>query len=306
MRVIFMGTPDFAVPALEKLIASKHEVIAVYTKEPKPAGRGYMEIKSKTHQIAEAHAITVYTPRNFKNSEDIETFLSLKADITVVAAYGLILPQAILSGSKYGCINIHPSSLPRWRGAAPLHHTILAGDAMTAVCIMHMDEGLDTGDIYLMRTLAVPENMTANELHDITSELGGTMVLEVLDLIATSQAKRTVQPNEGVTYAHKLSRNHERIDWQRKVFEIHCQIRAFSPRPGAYFIYKGEVIKIISAEYHERIHHEIPGTVLDASLSIACGSGILKPVVLQREGKKMMDASAFLRGYPINKGEVLS
>jgi len=300
-----MGTPDFAVPALQKLIASEHEVVAVYTKEPKPAGRGYEEIKSKTHLIAEANAIPVYTPKNFKNPEDIDKFISLKADIAVVAAYGLILPKAILEGSKHGSINIHPSRLPRWRGAAPLHHTILAGDATTAVCVMNMDEGLDTGDIYLMRELAVPETMTAKELHDITAELGGTMVLEVLDLLATGQAKRIAQSNEGIAYAHKLTRDHEKIDWSRSAFEINCQVRAFSPRPGAYFTYKGEAIKVISAEYQKDDQQEAAGTVLDDNLNIACGSGILKPLMLQREGKKVMDAAAFLRGYPIHKGEVL-
>lgn len=305
MRVIFMGTPDFAVPALQKLIASEHEVVAVYTKEPKPAGRGYEEIKSKTHIIAEANAIPVYTPKNFKSPEDIDTFIGLKADIAVVAAYGLILPKAILEGSKYGCINIHPSKLPRWRGAAPLHHTILAGDAKTAVCVMHMDEGLDTGDVYLMRELEVSETITTKDLHDITAELGGTMVLEVIDLLLAGKANRTPQLEEGITYAHKLTRDHEKIDWSRSAFEIACQVRAFSPRPGAYFTHKGDTIKVISAEYQKGEQHQASGTVMDDNLSIACGGGILKPLLLQREGKKVMDVAAFLRGYPINKGEVL-
>lgn len=300
-----MGTPDFAVPTLQKLIDSNHEIIAVYTKAPKAAGRGYPEIKSKIHLLAEKHSITVYTPKSFKAYEDIDNFTNLKADIAVVAAYGLILPKAILGSPKYGCINVHPSKLPRWRGAAPIQHTILAGDKTTAVCIMDMEEGLDTGDVYLTHEINIPDTMTAKELHDITAEKGGSMVLETLDLIAAGTAVRSRQPAEDVAYAHKLSRSDEVIDWNKDAFTCHCLVRAFSPRPGAYFSYNSETIKIISSYYSTESHKEKPGTVLDDSLSIACGRGILKPTLLQREGRKMIYTAAFLRGFPIPKGSIL-
>jgi methionyl-tRNA formyltransferase len=292
-----MGTPDFALPALSQLIASRHEVIAVYTKEPKPAGRGYAEVKSKTQVLAEQHGITVYTPKNFKDPKDVEAFVNLKADVAVVAAYGLLLPKSILEGTRLGCINIHPSVLPRWRGAAPLQHTILAGDKSTEVCIMHMDEGLDTGDVYLRAPLQIPENMTIKELHDITARMGGEGVLKVLEQLEKGTAQRTPQSTEGVTYAHKLTREHERIDWQQSAFAIYCQIRAFAPRPGAYFTYNNEVIKILAAEYSEDTTGAQPGTIIDENFSIACAQGIIRPTLLQREGKKAMDAASFLRGF---------
>lgn len=297
MKIVFMGTPHFAVPALTKLIASEHQVIAVYTKEPKPAGRGYAEIKSAIHNLADSNGIKVLTPKNFKTQEAIDQFKSLQADIAVVAAYGIILPKSILEIPKYGCINIHPSLLPKWRGAAPLQRTIFEGDKETAVCIMQMDEGMDTGDILLQKNIALDDKITVSELHDLTSDIGADMVLKVLDSVA--EIKPIRQSTEGVTHAKKLTPLDEIIDWNKSAEQINCQIRALSPRPAAYFKYNGEKIKIISAQYSNEKHSFDIGRVIDNNLSIACNGGILKPLLLQREGKKMIYTDAFLRGFVI-------
>lgn len=306
MKIIFMGTPDFAVPTLKKLISSKHEIIAVYTKPPKPSGRGYAESKSPIHLIAEENNIKVFTPSTLKTPETIEEFKNLKADTAVVAAYGLILPQAILEASKHGCINIHPSKLPRWRGAAPLQHTILAGDKETAICIMQMDTGMDTGDILAEKNLTLDDKITAKELHDKTSEIGADMVLEALDLLEKGQINRQKQNSDGVTHAHKITKEHEKINWNKTAFEINCQIRTLSPRPGAYFKFNEENIKIIQADYSMEKHDYEPGTVSDDKLTIACKTGFIYPKLLQREGKKMIYTDAFLRGFNIAKGAVLN
>ena len=306
MKVVFMGTPDFAVPALQKLIESNHEIIGVYTKPPKPAGRGYQEIKSKIHLLAEQNGLNVYAPTTLKSELNFNQLAALQPDVIVVAAYGLILPKNVLELSKFGAINIHPSKLPRWRGAAPIQHTILAGDKDTSVCIMQMDEGLDTGDILLQKELQVPHDMTAYELHDIAAKIGGDMVLEVLSQFESNTANPQKQTEEGLVYASKLTREDEAIDWTKSAFEINCQIRTFTPRPGAYFKFNNEIIKIIKATYDDSVHTHKAGEVLDDNLSIACGKGVLKPLLLQREGKKQIYTDAFLHGFPIPKNSVLS
>lgn len=305
MKVVFMGTPDFAVPALQKLIESEHNIIGVYTKPPKPAGRGYQEIKSKIHVLAEQNGLNVFVPSTLRTELNFNQLAELKPDVIVVAAYGLILPKNVLELPKFGAINIHPSKLPRWRGAAPIQHTILAGDKETSVCIMQMDEGLDTGDILLQKELAVPEDMTAYELHDVTAKMGGDMVLEVLTMLENNTAKPMKQTEEGLVYASKLSREDEAIDWTKSAFEINCKIRTFTPRPAAYFKYNDEIIKIIKANYDNSAHTYKAGEVVDDNLSIACGSGVLKPLLLQREGKKQIYTDAFLRGFSIPKNSVL-
>ncbi len=302
MKIIFMGTPDFAVPTLQSLINSKHEIVGVYTKPPKPAGRGYQEVKSKIHEIAEQNNLPLFTPTTFKEPRNVEQFHSLQADIAVVVAYGLILRKDILEAPKFGCINVHPSKLPRWRGAAPIQHTILAGDKGTAVCVMQMDEGMDTGDIILQEDLIISQEMTAKELHDKTSEIGARLVLQTLEQIERGETKRTKQSEEGLIYATKITRDLEAINWYKSAEEIYNQIRTFSPRPGAYFKYNGEIIKIISAKFSNVNSQHNAGLVIDDNLSIACGAGILTPTLLQREGKKMIYADAFLRGFPIPKG----
>lgn len=294
-----MGTPDFAVPSLKALINSNHQIVAVYTKEPKPAGRGYSEVKSAIHQLADQHGLQVITPKNFKLDADVEQFKNLGADIAVVAAYGLILPQSILSIPKYGCINLHPSKLPRWRGAAPIQRTILAGDPDTDICIMQMDVGMDTGDILVRQNFTIPGNMTSKELHDECAQIGGDLFLQTLQQIEQGVATPIKQSEDGVLHATKISREEELINWNRSAFEIHCQIRAFAPRPGAYFELNGEKIKILAADYIMDSHDYAPGTVMDEALTIACNGGFLKPQLLQREGRKMIYVDAFLRGFPI-------
>ncbi len=307
MRIIFMGTPQFAVPALAKLIDSEHEIVAVYTMPPRPAGRGQLDIQSSIHALALQHGLNVLTPKNFKDDVDYQQFASLKADVAVVAAYGVILPERILNATKHGCINIHPSKLPRWRGAAPIQHTILAGDKETSVCIMKMDKGMDTGDIILERTLAVNESMTSQELHDITSKIGAEMVLEVLMQLETGTAKMRKQAELGETHARKIERADERLDFGKSSYLVNAQVRAFSPRPGAYFTFNGENIKIIEAESLTSLETNAPpGTVIDDDLTIACKGGALKPMLLQREGRKMIYLEAFLRGFKIPKGALLT
>lgn len=300
-----MGTPHFAIPALESLISSEHEIVAVYTKPPKEAGRGYNVQKSPIHELAEKHGLKIFTPATFKIQENVDEFLKIDADVVVVAAYGLILRKVILDAKKFGCINIHPSKLPRWRGAAPIQHTILSGDSDTSVCIMQMDEGLDTGDIILEEPVSITSDMTAYQLHDYCALLGGKMVLQVLELLQNSAAKRIKQNEVGVTYANKITKDDEKIDWSKSAFEINCKIRALTPRPAAYFEYKGEKIKIIQAEVIEQYSASQAGTIHDEEFTIVTGNGMLKPTLLQREGRKMIYTDAFLRGFEIKVGDVL-
>jgi methionyl-tRNA formyltransferase len=308
MRIVFMGTPSFAVPALRHLQESEHEVVAVYTKPPKPSGRGHKLIKSPVHQLAEGYGLQVHSPKSLKPVEEVAALQALKPDVVIVAAYGLILRKEVLELPKHGCINIHPSALPRWRGAAPIQRTIMAGDKSTDMCIMRMDEGLDTGDVILRQQYDIPANMTASELHDEMAELGGKLVLKVLAQIEQGGVSYTKQSEEGITYADKLTKEDEVIDWHRSAYEINCQIRALSPRPGAYFTYNNEIIKIITAEVlpNENGVGYSPGEVIDQELHIACKDGIIKPILLQRQGKKMIYTDAFLRGFEIPKGAKLA
>lgn len=302
-----MGTPQFAAVSLGRLITSKHEIIAVYTMPPKPAGRGHQDTRSQVHKLADKHFLNILTPKNFKDEEVCKQFEGFKADIAIVVAYGMLLPGRILNAPKHGCINIHISKLPRWRGAAPIQHTILAGDKETSVCIMKMDKGLDTGDIMLEHELKVDDDMTASKLHDITADIGADMIVEVLRQIETGTVNLRKQSEIGATYARKIERVDEKLDFNKSAYLVNAQIRTFSPRPGAYFSYLGENIKIIEATIDETFKTDAkPGTVIDSDLTIACGSGVLRPNLLQREGRKMIYRDAFLRGFGIPKGVVLS
>jgi methionyl-tRNA formyltransferase len=305
MKIIFMGTPEFAVPVLNALLNSEHQVVAVYTRAPKEAGRGQKLAKSPIHLLAEEADLTVMTPTTLKTEEEIAKVKSFGADIIVVAAYGMILQPPVLEACPYGCINIHPSSLPRWRGASPIQRSVMAGDKTSEVCIMKMDEGLDTGDVILRRGVIIGESKTVSELAIEMAELGGELLLEALDLIASSKAIYTPQHEEGLVYAHKLTKEDEIINWDKSAELVNCQIRALSPKPGAYFIYNNEIVKIITANYTTEGHNAMPGTVIDNELTIACGEGVLKPTLLQRAGKKMIYTDAFLRGFPIKKGAIL-
>lgn len=288
MRVIFMGTPDFAAPTLQALIdAPEHDVVAVYSQPPRPSGRGHKVTPSPVHQLAEKHDIHVFTPTSLKPEEAQNRFREHGAEMAVVAAYGLLLPKAILEGCAKGCINVHPSSLPRWRGAAPIQHTILAGDATTDMCIMQMDEGLDTGDILWRETVNVPDNMTAGELHDQMAQLGAACILKTLAQYDTL----TPQPQQGEpTYAHKLTKAHTPIVWTQDSASILNQIRGLNPYPTARCMVGGEEVKVFAAER----------TNSPSSLTFSCGDGVtLRITELQRPGKKRMHAEDALRGWDL-------
>ncbi len=306
MKVIFMGTPSFAVPALKALIASQHDVIAVYTNAAKNVGRGHKLSVTAVHQVAQENSIPVYTPAKLTTPEAVEEFAALGADVACVAAYGKLLRPNILQSPKFGCLNIHPSLLPRWRGAAPLQRTIMAGDEQTAVCIMQMDAGLDTGDILMQQALDVPLCMTASQLHDVTAQLGAELLVKTLDRLQAGDAIAPIKQVGEPTYAEKLCPEDELIDWYKDAKQVQCLIRALSPKPAAYFMYKKQKIKIIAAEYDlEANSAHAPGTVVDDKLSIQCAKGLLKPTLVQREGKKMIYTDAFLRGFPIEAGIIL-
>ena len=305
MKIIFMGSPEFAAPTLSKLINHDCEIIAVYTKPSTHSGRGLRENKSVIHNLAEKYSLKVLTPKKLRTSDNIEQFKSLNPDIVIVAAYGLLIPKEFLEIPKHGFINIHPSDLPRWRGAAPIQRTIMAGDKKTAICIMKMDEGLDTGDIILRKEILLDDEITAKELHDKCSELGGEMILDVLGLLKKGAIEFTKQSHEGVTYADKIKSEEELINFNATAFEINNKIRAFSPRPSAYFIYKNEAIKIINAKAEKSSQNYLSGTVIDNKLGIACKDGIIRPILLQRHGRKMMYTDAFLRGFVISVGSKL-
>lgn len=306
MKVIFMGTPSFAVPTLKALINSEHEVVAVYSKPPKPAGRGQALLKSQIHQVAEDSGLPVFTPSSLKPAEEVAQLQQLAPDVIIVTAYGLILRPEVLSIPKYGCINIHPSDLPRWRGAAPIQRTILAGDRETAMCIMKMDAGLDTGDVIIRHKVKLDEQITASELHDQMAELGAALLLQALAEIEKETATYHPQSEQGLTYADKLEAADEKINFNQSAYMANCQVRAFSPRPGAYFNYMDEAIKVITAEYTIEQHHHTPGTVVDEGLKIACKDGFLQPMLLQRPGRKMIYTDAFLRGFSVTVGTILS
>ncbi len=304
LRLIFMGTPDFAAPALAALIEAGHEVACVYCQPPRPAGRGKKMRAGPVHGFAEARNIPVRTPANLKGASEQEAFAALDADIAVVAAYGLILPKAILDAPRLGCLNIHASLLPRWRGAAPIERAILEGDARTGVTIMQIDQGLDTGAMLLQRKIPIDARTTAGNLHDALAALGAAMIVEALDRLAAGDLKPKPQPARGVTYANKVDPGEFRIDWNASAAKIGRVVRAFAPR--AWFEFEGERIRVLEAKVSGGTSKEPPGTVLDDRLTIACGKGVLRPTIVQRAGKSAMDASAFLRGTPISRGTLLS
>jgi methionyl-tRNA formyltransferase len=295
-----MGTPDFSVPILENLIYAGHEVAAVYSQPARPAGRGHQLRPSPVAAAAEARGILVRTPKSLKSVEEQEAFAALKADVAIVAAYGLILPKAILDAPRQGCINVHASLLPRWRGAAPIQRCIEAGDHVTGVTIMQMDEGLDTGAMLLMEDIAITPTTTGGSLHDDLSAMGARMAVEALRRLEAGSLLATPQPPEGVTYAAKLAKEEGRVDWRRSAAEIDRQLRAFTPWPGVWFEFKGERIKLISAKPVEGKGE--PGQVLDDQLTVACGEGALKIGTLQRAGKGAMTAADLLRGFAVPAG----
>ena len=304
MRIIFMGTPEFAVPALEALHDAAHEIVCVYTQPPRPAGRGKKLQPSPVHKTAERLGIEVRHPVSLKSAEEQEKFAALGADVAVVAAYGLILPQPILDAPEHGCINIHASILPRWRGAAPIHRAILAGDAVTGVTIMQMEAGLDTGPMLAMVRTPI-EDKTTGELTEELAELGAQLMVGTLRDLAIHVP--VAQDDEDATYAPKIDKAEARIDWSKPAEEIERLARGLAPFPGAWFEMDGangpERVKLLRAEVTEGWGDA--GEVLDEDFTIACGTGSIRPVRLQRAGKPAMDRADFLRGKPVSKGVVL-
>lgn len=301
LRLAFMGTPDFAVPALEALLAAGHQVVAVYSQPPRPKGRGHQVQKSPVHQAAERANIPVYTPLNLKTAEDQQQFADLNLDAAVVAAYGLILPKAVLAAPRMGCINIHASLLPRWRGAAPIVRALLAGDVETGNTIMQMDVGLDTGAMWLKKSIPITSESTAQSLHDELSELGGRMIVEALDGIASGMLQAVPQPEAGVLYAEKLRKEESLIDWNHDAVDLERKVRALNPWPGVAFESHNERIKILSAKAVDG--KALPGTLLDDQLTIACGTGALRILRAQRPGRSATDGEAFLRGFSVRVGD---
>ncbi len=297
MRLVFMGTPDFAVETLKALEEAGHEIACVYSQPPRPAGRGLAEQPSPVHAFAASKGIEVRTPVSLKAPEEQARFADLKADAAVVAAYGLLLPKAILDAPRLGCFNIHASLLPRWRGAAPIQRAIMAGDPETGVTIMRMEEGLDTGPMCKVGRLAITPETTAQSLHDALAAIGARLMVEVLaqETIACSP-----QPADGVTYAKKIDKAEARIDFSKTAAEVRNHIHGLSPFPGAWFQAKGARIKVLLCETVEATGK--PGTFIDDSLCIACGSGAIRLQKLQREGKGAMEAEEFLRGFSIPHG----
>jgi methionyl-tRNA formyltransferase len=300
MRLIFMGTPDFAVPTLNALVAAGHDVCAVYSQPPRPANRGKKLTPSAVQKRAEELGLDVRTPTSLKSVEAQAEFAALNADVAVVAAYGLILPQAILDAPTHGCLNVHGSLLPRWRGAAPVQRAILAGDAETGVCIMQMEAGLDTGPVRLVGRTTVA-GKTAGALTAELAELGASLMVQVLgDLPAYPAA---AQPNEGVTYAAKIDKAESRLDFSAGADEVARKVRAFNPVPGAWFQYAGERYKVLKAEIVDS--QGIAATVLDDRLTIACAVGALRPTMIQKAGRPAMSAEDLLRGHIIASGTLI-
>ncbi|WP_299025386.1 methionyl-tRNA formyltransferase [uncultured Sulfitobacter sp.] len=298
MRIVFMGTPDFSVPVLDALVEAGHEIAAVYSQPPRPAGRGKKDRASPVHQRAEILGLDVRTPVSLRTDEALTEFMALNADVAVVVAYGLILPQAILDAPVRGCLNIHASLLPRWRGAAPIHRAIMAGDAQTGVCIMQMEAGLDTGPVLLREAVDIGARETTAQLHDRLSVLGADLIVRALGALDSLAAQ--VQPEDGVTYAAKIDKAEAQIDWGRPAVEIDRQIRGLSPFPGAWFEHDGVRIKVLESHLVENAGPA--GAVLDGALHVACGEGAVALTRLQKAGKGAQDAETFQRGAQIAVG----
>ncbi|MFZ9485593.1 MAG: methionyl-tRNA formyltransferase [Alphaproteobacteria bacterium] len=304
MRVVFMGTPAFAATALAAIADAGHEVACAYSQPPRPAGRGHRETRSDVHELAAARGIPVRTPARLRDPAEHAAFAALDADIAVVAAYGLILPRPVLDAPRHGCINIHASLLPRWRGAAPIQRAILAGDRETGVCIMRMEEGLDTGPVLLRAAMPIGDEATAGTLHDALAALGARLVVEALRGVAAGTLRAEPQPEAGVTYASKIAKEEARLGWTRPATELARAVRGFNPFPGAFFELGGERIRVLAARAEPGRGE--PGTALDDALLVACGEGALRARVVQRAGRAAMDAADFLRGRAVPTGTRLS
>ena len=300
MRLAFMGSPEFAVPALRAIHGAGHLIAAVYCQPARPAGRGQAVRRCPVHLLADELGLPVRTPSRLRTDQEAQAaFAALDLDVAVVAAYGLILPQAMLDAPRRGCLNIHGSLLPRWRGAAPIHAAVLAGDRETGITIMRMDAGLDTGPMLLRQSVPITAETTTAHLHDVLADIGARLILEAL----ASPPVAVPQPEDGATYAPKLTRDDGRIDWSESAEAIHRRVRAFDPWPGTSTLLEGNLLKILAvkAVYGDGP----PGTVLDSSLTVACGNGAVTLTRVQLAGRAALDGSAFLRGHPVPAGTVL-
>jgi methionyl-tRNA formyltransferase len=304
LRLVFMGTPDFAVATLLEIVGSGHDVVAVYTRAPQPAGRGMAERPSPVAREAERLELPIFTPKSLKGSEAAEVMRTHGAGAAVVVAYGLILPKSILDVFPLGCFNLHASLLPRWRGAAPIHRAIMAGDKESGVMAMKMEEGLDTGPIAMADRVPIGPDMTAGELHDMLAPRGAKLMLVALSALARGTLQLTPQPENGATYATKIDKSETRIDWTKPWNEVHNHCRGLSPFPGAWFDLAGGRVKVLRTTKGEG--KGAPGAVLDDRLTIACGDGAVRLVELQRAGKQPMQADEFLRGTQVTPGAMLS
>jgi methionyl-tRNA formyltransferase len=304
-----MGTPDFAVPSLDALVGAGHEVACVYTQPPRPAGRGRRVQRSAVHEAALAHKLAVCTPATLKDAATQAEFAALRADACVVVAYGLILPKPILEAPRLGCVNVHASLLPRWRGAAPIQRALLAGDRETGVTIMRMDQGLDTGPILAQEPIPIPPTATASGMHDLLAWAGARLLVPTLEAFAAGKIVPRPQPAVGATYAKKLTREDGALDWREPAEALARRVRALEPWPGAWFEAKGERVKVLAAGYALDRPKAGPGTVLDGGpervLAVACGQGALRITHVQRPGRAAMEASEFLRGFALPPGTVL-
>ncbi|HEY3637518.1 MAG TPA: methionyl-tRNA formyltransferase [Rhizomicrobium sp.] len=302
LRLVFMGTPDFAVPTLAELIGHGHEIAAVYTQPPRPKGRGLATEPSPVAKFAGAHGLDVRTPLTLKDSDAKAEFAALGADAAVVVAYGLLLPKPVLDAPKLGCFNLHGSLLPRWRGAAPIQRAIMSCDAETGVMVMRMEEGLDTGPVLMAERVAIGRK-TTGELHDELARLGADLMVRALAALERGTAQERTQDEDGITYAKKITHDETRIDWTRPAAELDCLIRGLSPRPGAWCEAHGERLKILYAVPSDG--NGRPGEILDDQLTVACGEGALRLTRVQRAGRAAVDAAELLRGFPLRRGERL-
>ena len=300
-----MGTPDFAVPILSEIVAAGYDVVAVYSQPPRPAGRGMAQKKSPVHEFAEGSQLAVWTPESLSGEDEQKQFSQHEADVAVVAAYGLLLPKAILEAPRFGCLNVHASALPRWRGAAPIQRAIMAGDTETAVMIMRMEEGLDSGPICLGERVEIGPDITAGELHDQMALVGADLIVRALAALERGTLEEIPQPEDGVTYARKIEKSESRIDFSQDNDAVHNQIRGLSPFPGAWFEVQGqsrkERIKVLRSQLVPDMSG-VPGEVLDEQLTIACGRAAVRLLRVQRSGKAPCDREEFLRGFPIAPG----
>jgi len=304
-RLAFMGTPDFAAHILKALLKTKYQIVAVYTQPPRPMGRGYKVTPSPVHELAIAENLPVFTPESLKPGGVQGQWVDLDLDAAVVAAYGLILPKTILDAPRLGCLNVHASLLPRWRGAAPIQRAILSGDRETGVTIMKMDQGLDTGNILLMKKVAINDKTTTPELLNALTHVGAEALLEAVPLYLSGKLSPTPQPREGVTYANKLGKKEGYLDWRLPASELERKVRALNPWPGTWFEIGSDRIKVLKAEMVPGNFPHPPGTVVDDKLTIVCGEGAFRPLWLQKVGKAALPAEAFLRGYELPSRQLL-